>query len=71
MTLPTITVRQWSLLREWTMRAILEEEANIIECPEDYGPEALAEVNKKLNEVMAVIRTLDAGATQIILEKAA
>ena len=71
MTTPTITVHQWALLREYAMRAILEDETDLVENPEDFGPEGIAETNKKLDEVRAVVRTLDAGTTRIILEKAA
>jgi hypothetical protein len=67
MSMDTITVRQWSLVREWAMRAILERETDMLENPEDFGAEGLAASNAELDEVRGIIRTLDKGSTRIVL----
>jgi Cu/Ag efflux protein CusF len=69
MTQQSITIAEWNVVREYAMTAISIAEA-LREAAAEQDPHSadVAKFDAKLDEAMRVIRKIDNGARQLVLE---
>jgi hypothetical protein len=69
MTQSSITIAEWNVVREYAMLAIsLSEALREAAAEKDPDSEDVARFDVKLDEAMRVIRKIDNGARQLVLE---